>query len=287
MKTAITSKTIWLNLVPLLIALSDVVVSYLNHSEKSQTSVVVLVLTSINIILRFMTNQPLSRKLLLFLPLLLASCSSVQQKLEPELFYKRDVGIEVNGEYFEGVTTVPYSKIYDITLVPPGDIDLMLIRTCHREYAVEKASRGWGIFGKKKKFTYQYIPVAGIEDVRICPLRIEVYESEKGRHSWALVEMENPKYKIRYHMDCNGVQSVVNGTGVCQAREHSVQRVTFNEPVRFAPPSAACQAPKKVNGSYEIAVVAGECPYVFDTESGAMGRLTVVGWQGVLIREAQ
>lgn len=223
-----------------------------------------------------------------FILLLLSACSTVRQTLDTDVFYKRDVGIEVNGQYFEGVTVVPYSRSYSITLLPKGEIDLMLIRTCHREYAVEKASGGWKLFGgKKNKFEYIYTPIQGIEDNRACPLRVEVYESSKGRNSWALIDMENPKYKLIFNVDCNGDSYTANGVAACQAKEKSIQRVKFSEPIRFAPSSDGCQAPMFKDGYYEIQASIGECPYTFDTKDGKTGRITIIGWQGVLIREAQ
>lgn len=244
-------------------------------------------LALLNMALRRITKVPtkLITGILLFL---VVGCSSVSQSLDPALFYKRDVGIEVNGKAYEGVTVLPHAETYDITLVPKGSIDLMLIRSCHREYTVEKKASGWFIFKNQPKYTYKYTPVKGIEDERVCPLRIEVFDSARGQHSWAFLDAENPKYQLWYQLTCNGETVTAHGVGICQAKERTFQRLTFSEPVRFAPQEdKRCSAPTKINGSYEIQAQKGECLYHFDTQDGKLGRLTMVGFQGVLIRQEQ
>ena len=218
--------------------------------------------------------------------LFLVGCATAHQQLDPKVEYKRDVGIEVNGRRYEGVVTVPYAKAYSFVLEPKGEIDLMLIRTCHRTYSVEKVSSGW--FGKNK-FAYGYTPIEGLEDVRTCPIRLDVYESSKaGRHSWAFIDFENPLYQIQAELTCDGSIRHVNGVGVCQAKKETVQRIRFSEAVRFAPPKPDhCSRPVRVNGAYEFLTSLGECLYHFDTKDGRLGRLTIIGFEGVLIREGQ
>lgn len=287
MKQPQQSKTLWINFIPLVISLNEIGIALYSNAKITVSTIAVAVLSIANIILRFMTNQPLSRKLVLFLPLLLASCSSVQQKLEPELFYKRDVELEINGNYYSGVTVIPKSNHYSITIIPPGDIDLVLFQTCHRESAIEKASKGWGLFGKKSKFTYEYYPVSGIEDSRVCPLRVNVFDSKNGKNAWALLDFEHPLYQLRFNMTCNGEEKQFNGVGICQAKNKSIQRIAFKEPVMFAPSNPGCNDPIKNNSWYEIKGVTGECLYMFKTESGVLGRLTLLSYEGVLVREAQ
>ncbi len=248
--------------------------------------VLVQVVCLVNILLRFMTKEKVGLGLLL---LLLANCASTNQVLEPGVFYKRDVGIEVNGRLYEGVVTVPYAKQYQFVLAPKGSIDLMLIKTCHRTYSAEKLSSGW--FGKNK-FSYLYTPMEGIEDSRVCPIRLDVFESAKeARHSWAFIDFENPKYTVQASLTCDGSVRRVNGVGVCQAKSQTVQKIFFSEPMRFAPamPDTCAKPIQKDQNSleYEIEATVGECLYHFDTQDGRLGRLTMVGYQGVLIREAQ
>lgn len=217
--------------------------------------------------------------------LLLFGCASTQQVLDPKLFYKRDVEIEINGHKYEGVTVVPYSQKYDVTLRPKGDLDLILLRTCHREYSGEKISSG---FLSSKAFKYSYSPVAGIEDKGACPLRVDVYESAKGRHSWALIDFESPDLTVPGKIVCNGEVRGFNGVSICQGKKSTIQRVEFYESVRFAPPPEGCTAPKKLaHNLYEFDLSLGECLYYFDTREGKLGRLITIGYEGVLVREGQ
>lgn len=217
----------------------------------------------------------------------LTGCTTTHQVLEEGLFYKRDIGLEINGKTYEGVTVLPDAESYAITIIPPGEADLALISSCHRETAIEKADSGWSLFGKKKKFTYQYTPVKGIEDKRVCPLRIQVFESVKGRHSWALLEKENKDYQLKFSSDCDGKHYEFNGVGICQSKTETVQRLKFNEPVMFAPADYNCGHPRKVGDYYEIKSGLGECLYHMKTEDGRLGRFILVSYQGVLVREAQ
>ena len=245
-------------------------------------------LSFIYAILRLKTKEHIQVKKtpLLLLLLLLTSCAGVQQTLEQDVFYKRDISIYLNGNQYEGVTTAPYSKSYTLTLEPKGEFDLMLIRTCHREISVEKQNKGW--FGSKKnQFSYEYIPVVGLEDSRECPVRVEAYQSSKNQHGWALVEFENPKFTLPYSINCNGVYYSARGVFACQSKRESVQRLKFNEPVRFALPAEGCSPAIKVGDFYEIKVSSGECPYAFDTRDGKVGRLLMVGFSGVLVRSEQ
>ncbi len=215
----------------------------------------------------------------------LAGCSSVQQTLDTKLFYKRDVEIEINQVKHEGVTVVPHSQRYDITLRPKGDLDLILLRTCHREYSGEKVSSG---FLSSKVFKYIYVPVPGVEDHGVCPLRVDVYESSKGRHSWALIDFESPDHTVTGQLTCNGEIRRFRGVSICQGKAGTIQHVEFDAPVRFAPAPNGCAAPKMISPNVaELKLSLGECLFYFDTQSGQMGRLTTVGYEGVLVREGQ
>lgn len=226
------------------------------------------------------------RSVLLLILGIVAGCSSVTQQLDPKLFYKRDIGIEINAKTYEGVVVVPRAEKYDLVLTPKGDIDLILLRTCHREYTAEKLSAGWF---KKDKFKYEYKPVPTLESDGVCPMRVDMYESDPGRHSWAFIDFEHPDYDLKAVLTCNGEISTINGVGVCQAKQTTIQRLRFTEPVQFAPPEpSTCQAPKKKpDGAYEWEVSLGECLYHARTREGRLARVTVIGYEGVLVREAQ
>lgn len=217
----------------------------------------------------------------------LVSCASVNQKLDSELFYKRDIQLDINGISYSGVTVIPSQESYDITITPPGNLDLAIFDSCHRSYTIEKADSGWKPFGGKKKFTYKYIPVKGIEDTRVCPLRISTFDSSKGLHAWSFLDFESDTYKLPFKLQCDGAESDFMGVGVCQAKSPTVQRVKFNEPVMFAPIQPGCSVPERKGGAYEIQTAVGECLYSFTSRDGLVGRFTLIGFSGVLVRASQ
>lgn len=228
------------------------------------------------------------KKLFLVLALL-TGCSSVHMSPEPGVYYKRDIGIDINGQHYEGTVVVPFATKYDIVLSPQGDLDMVLLRTCHREETVEKmqARKFWRP-QSSGKYLYTYQPILGLETNRVCPLRIDAYEATEERDSWAHIDFESPDYKLQANVDCNGVTTLINGVGVCQAKEKTVQRIHFAEPVQFAPQQpSGCPPPNYVNGSYEISLYVGECLYQARNRSGMNLRLTTIGYQGVLVREAK
>jgi len=193
--------------------------------------------------------------------------------------------IEINGKIFEGVTVVPNNFRYDMILRPKGNLDLVLLRTCHREFSGEKISSG---FLSSKEFKYSYAPIHGIEDVGTCPMRIDVYESGKGQHSWAFLDFESPELKVKGKLLCNGEIRDFNGVAVCQGKTGTIQRVQISEPIRFAPNSPLCDTPHRTqDGSWQFKLSRGECLYHFDTRDGRLGRLTAIGYEGVLVREGQ
>lgn len=208
---------------------------------------------------------------------------------EPGVFYRRDIGIEVNGQAYEGVVVVPFASKYDLILQPKGDLDMVLLRTCHREETVEKmqAKKFWRP-SSSGKYLYSYTPIPDLETDRVCPLRIDVYEAAAERHSWAHIDFEDPAYRLNAELACNGVTSLVRGVGACQAKEKTVQRLRFTEAVQFAPQEpSGCPAPVFKDGAYEIPAYVGECLYHVRNRTGERLRLTTIGYQGVLVREAK
>lgn len=290
MKSGFKSKTILAN-----VAVAVLVRAWPRFAEvvADYPELYVMIHSGVNILLRLVTRRALrwSKDTTIMVgslvALMLVSCSSVNQTLEPGLFYKRDVGIEVNGKQYEGVVVIPKAAKYSLLLKPKGNLDLVLLRTCHREFTGEKLSSGFlGIGGGQ--FKYEYSPIEGIEDSRVCPMRVDVYESGKGRHSWAFLDFEHPNYSIRYALSCNGSVTVPNGVGVCQTKAGLTQRIQAQEPIRFAPPMpVGCAVPMKHGDSYEFQATLGECLYQFDTEAGKLGRLITIGYEGVLVRETQ
>lgn len=229
-------------------------------------------------------------KFFLALALFVVGCSSVTpQRLDPEKFYRRDLPFCAEDiGCFEGVTVLPKKSFYKFDIQPkgPADIDLLLATTCHREDSFEKTDSGWFIFKTKKRFQYLYSPVQGIEDDGICPLRINVFEKDKGRHSWSLVYFENPRFELPATVTCNGTKATYNGVSVCQSKVGLVQRIDFGRVVEWGSVNEMCAKPRRVQqGLYELAFNKGECNYVIRDEFNNYHHFGTVGYDGVLIRE--
>ena len=128
-KHPLRSKTVWANLILLALAI------FAPGSEECFSKVtsgplVLGGLAVMNIVLRFAT----SKKILFCLAgLVLMGCASVPQELETEKFYRRDVEIKYDGQSYDGVAVLPYERWYDLEFSTPGDVDLALVRSCHRE----------------------------------------------------------------------------------------------------------------------------------------------------------
>ena len=91
---------------------------------------------------------------------LLASCSSVPQVLDTNVFYRRDLPVTVvyevkvsnpetvptvGGNHFEGSGVLNNASHYTFIISPKGGakMDLLTITTCHREFSGEKLSSGF------------------------------------------------------------------------------------------------------------------------------------------------
>jgi len=251
------------------------------------------IIVIVNILLRMKTGVPLDLKIkslkagfwVLVVALLLLSSCSQYQVLDPTegLFYKRDIKIEINDTEYIGVTTVPFSREYHFKFTPAGDVKKILFKTCHREVEEGEIQSG-GLFKKQGKWEYIFLPRPGIEDSGLCPATVDVYDVNHEQHGWARIEFENSRFKLQYSVDCNGVTRHVNGIGVCQSKEGLYQRLKFKESVRFAAPSEGCAMPSLKDGYHYLKLSPGECVYTFDTKGGNFGKMTMIGYQGLLLR---
>lgn len=248
----------------------------------------------IAVILRKLTKEPISFKMkdltlsVVLSTLLLASCAGIPQKLDPEVFYKRDLPVCLKDVgCFEGAAVFPDQTTYEFDIAPKGEasIDLLLVNSCHREETFEKTATGWWIFKNKSRFKYYYSPVAGLEDTGDCSVRINTLEKTQGRHAWFVARFENKKYTLPASVFCNGEKKDFHGVSICQSKRGLIQRIKFNEPVMIeADPN--CPMPKKaVDGAYEWNVSIGECGYSIISGSGKKHDLLAIGYDGVLIRE--
>lgn len=222
----------------------------------------------------------------LILSLLLSSCASQGiQQLNPEIFYKRDMTLNVNGIKGEGTLVIPRYQYYNFDVIAHGDLDLFTLDTCHREIAVSDAG-DHGIFGNKRHVNFNLALDEGIETGSSCPVRMGGYEKIKGRHSWALVDFEDEEDTLPAEIKCNGVDYSSNGVTVCQSKEYLLQQIIFEVPVVVSP-TAACpmpDAPDKKTFTFPIAPK--ECVYAFTeiAQPHRTHRLTTLGYAAILLR---
>lgn len=205
--------------------------------------------------------------------LLIAGCSSPVQKLDPSVFYKRDMKLKVNGQEGVGAVISRRAGQYEIEIDSFGEIDILMLHTCHRE--VEK---------KERKFIYRPMPIEQT-DVS-CPLMLSAYDKKKGQHSWGLIEFEHPKLSLPAKSHCNGRVEVTKGVSVCQSFAGSIQEIHFKKAV-LAPEKDVCLVLKSVDSRvFRYKMPKGLCTFRFLTQSGdeQWHRLTTIGHEKMILR---
>lgn len=218
----------------------------------------------------------------------LTGCSLVNQKLDPEKFYRRDIKLEINGEKFDGVAVPKRADEYEIKIKAKGKIDMLTIRSCHREEHFEEPSSGW--FSSGKSFKYTFRPIKGIEDGRGCLLDIGAYEKEKGRHSWATIDFETETENLPAIVMCNGEKwnTDPGSVSICQARTGTIQKIIFDHRVKISPDEERCKVFKtKDEMTYEYLMPLGECVVYFADKYQNVHRHVSVGYDEILVRGGQ
>ena len=222
--------------------------------------------------------------LVIFIVGLFSGCASVNQPLGPSQYLRRDITLEHAGKSYEGVAVLPVAASFALMLRPKSNADLLVIKSCHRDVVIEKASSG-GLF-KKNQVEYLYAPVAPIETEGVCPLRVDALESGSNQYSGFLLDFQDAKLALPFSTQCNGEAIPFLGVGVCQARIGTTQTLYSPSPIRFAPPMPErCPMPRLVSGRYEFVVVAGECLYAMESQEKKLGRLTMVGYENIVLRK--
>lgn len=217
--------------------------------------------------------------------LLSTGCSLVEQKLDPNIVYRRDIKLNINGQDFDGIAVPKKSDSYKIKLKAYGKIDVLTIRSCHREEVFNKPSGGF--FSSSKKFEYKYIPVNGIEDKGGCKLDIGAFEEKKGRHGFATIDFETGVENLPAIVKCDGknYNTDPGSVSICQAREGSLQKIEFDHIVKSSPDPGCdiLETQDFMNFSY-IVPKDQECTIYFGDKYGNFHRHTVLGYSGILIR---
>lgn len=242
---------------------------------------------SVNLWLRKVTHCRIGKAFAFWFLLLSVGCSSIPQKLDTDIYYRRDLPFCVEGHAcYEGLTVLPKQSSYTFDIAPKGDadIDLLVVTTCHRNTSFEKTASGWFIFQKKNRFRYVYTPNPLIEGDGDCSLVFQTFEKEKGRHAWAVILFEHPKYTLPATLYCDGETVQTQGVAGCQSKEGLKQGIKFNEPIMLEA-DKGCPVPKKQNGIYEWPIGYKQCGYTFRGQSGKLGTLFTSGFRGELVRE--
>jgi len=218
----------------------------------------------------------------------LTSCASIPaaQKLDQNIFYKRDMLITVDGISREGVLVAPAASRHSFDVSAKGKLDLFTFETCHREETREKAGQG-GLFSDKRRVQFSYIPSPGIETEGACPVKLGGYEQSGGRHSWAMIDFESADATLPARVKCNGENYSSRGVTICQSRVGLIQEIIFPAEVIVNPdPACPMERPKDLK-AYRFSMPPRECVFNFmeKAEPHREHRLTTVGYDGILVRE--
>lgn len=208
----------------------------------------------------------------------LFSCAQVDQRLDPQIYYKKDMKVRVNGYVGNGVLVVPKSSEYDIKAWFKGEGDLVTMSTCHRE--VE-----WEDLGSREEFKFK--PVKGMEDNGKCLMELAAYEHKRGRHSWAIIDFENTLFQLPALVKCNGSTYNSRGVTICQSKEGLYQQISFPEPVTFSKLSKCEPLPISNDGKVsKFKMPNRECTFIFKgKETGRLHKIMLVGYEEIIIRQ--
>lgn len=232
-------------------------------------------------------NSIKSLVITLFFSVITIGCGMLPvKKEEPQSrslddFYKRDLEVCFEGSCGEGVLVVPKKASYNFKIKSKGALDLFTFSTCHREETQEAVGGGW--FGSDKKMDGTYIPMAGIE-TEYCPAYIGGYD-KKGMHSWGFIDFETDEAKLPAVLMCNGDRVKSNGVSICQSKAGLIQEIRFEKPVTVEFDAAKCKLPKSEDGKiFRFEQPRGECVLAFFSAEGNVHRLTLLGYDKIMIR---
>lgn len=208
----------------------------------------------------------------------LAGCSLIEQRLDPSVYYKRDIELTINGQKYKGIAVPAKAPEYKLEIEGGGgaEINMLTATSCHREITVE---------GSAKKYAWTYRPIKGLEDGMGCLLEIGAY-NKQGRHSWATIDFLTGSETLAAEIQCNGGKLSSQGVSICQAKAGLTQKIIFSERVKVSPDPGCAPMRTKDEKTFEYEITKGECPYYFATREGKLHRHSALGYESILIREA-
>jgi len=215
---------------------------------------------------------------LLMVSMSFVGCSSPIQAPERNVFYERDLYMEVNDHKFWGVGVVPESEFYKMKIHAHGDNDWLGIKTCNRHKRFENE-------GGKVKYTYY--PVDELENTSKCPIEV-ISLDHKGRHGWGLLILSEPKkYSMPAYMKCNGEQGAIVGVSICQSKTGLVQELKFSEDMLMVG-SKECEIDQAADRkSFKYTMNKGQCVFTFGrvAEPHLLHLHYTVGYDETLLRK--
>lgn len=236
---------------------------------------------------------------LLVLSLALVSCSTLQDlvapqvlKPDPKTIYRYDMKMTVNGAVGQGVMVVRKAAKYDIEIESKEAMDLLTIRSCHREMVLENVNERYGLFGQKRKNgKVSFVPQTSLELVD-CPMELTGYSKSTGKHSFGFINYENDEDKLPATLKCDGNVYQAMGVSACSARYGLVQEIEFATKVVIYPeakcPLSEIAEERMVAKKFTFPMIKGECHYVFKEERGDKTHsLSTVGYEEILVRSPE
>lgn len=206
----------------------------------------------------------------------LVSCVTVDQELDPKVYYTRDLLMRTSDGVYKGVGVIPFKNSYKFIVKSPGKMDLLVIETCHREVTIEKAGfREWFQFNRN-------IQEESRPDCAF--IRFASFEHKRGRHGDGLLVAAHPDYELMAILNCNGKLSKYVGTSVCQAREGLYQSISFTENVRLFQSKCKLDLPERAS-TFRFRMPKRSCRFAFLGDSGKRHILYSEGYEQILIRE--
>lgn len=199
-----------------------------------------------------------------------------KQELKPDVFYRRQMAMNINGKQFYGVANLDIQSQYRIKIQTTGKLDIVSFKNCHRDDVFEP---------HEYEFEYVYSPLRN-EQEKYCPMEIVGLERKKGRHAWGFINFDNADHNLKATIRCNGVQTERLGSYACQSAAGLLQYLDFTFPVKVSP-SENCPIDSLDNGkTLAIALPKEYCVYeIKDSMSDRFFRYTSLGYEQVILRE--
>lgn len=235
---------------------------------------------------------------LLVLSLALVSCGTLQDlvapqtlKPDPKIIYRYDMKLSVNGITGSGVLVVRKAPKYDIEIESKEAMDLLTVRSCHREMVLENVNERYGLFGTKRRNGKVSFTPQSLEDID-CPIDLTGYSKVTGKHSFGFIDYENDEDKLPATLKCDGSVYQALGVSACGARFGLIQQIEFQNPVVVQPdPSCplADSSARMIAKEFTFPVIKGICTYIFQEEKGEKKthRLTTIGYEEILVRSVE